>query len=155
MPKSAPKMESWQVFHFARKHLSSSMLYTLFGKKNARAIDYWIENPTTTAKPEGAYEPTKGVKNLLDLLDDKGNCDTVRDTIAYLAADTSCATDSDPEIIEPLPTIGEEILADFRAVSKLQGAIEDGWDIISVDEFKRLAITEIERTVAKYRKDQQ
>lgn len=153
MAKETAKMKSWQVFHFARKHLGRSTLYSLFGKKNARSIDFWCEDPLYTGKDDNAYDPLKGVKNLVDLLDDNGHCDTVRATLAYIAAGTSCDTGIDPAVVDPLPSIGDEILADFRAVATLQRSIEAGDDIELVVDLMRDAIAEIERTVARYRKD--
>jgi hypothetical protein len=156
MPKNNETMQSWQVFHFARKHLTRSFLYTIFGKKNARAVDYWCENPRHTAKPEGAYDPIQGVKALISELDDRGHCGVVRAAIAYIAEGTSCAFNhQEQKIVEPLSSLSEEILADFRAVSDLQRAIEAEDDIEAIEYYKLEAIAEIERTVALYRKEQQ
>ncbi len=153
MPKETPKMQSWQVFHFSRKYLTRSALYAIFGKKNARAVDYWCENPRYTAKSERAYDPLKGIKDLVDLLDDRGHCDLVRAVLAFLAAGTTCETGLFPQVVEPLPTVADEILADFRAVSSLQRAIEENYDLDEVEHCKQEAIAEIERTVARYRRD--
>lgn len=153
MPKQTPKMQSWQVFHYARKYLKASTLYIIFGKKNARAVDYWCESPTDTARPEGAYDPIKGVKRLLQTLDDHGHCTVVRSCLQYLASGTSAACSTDPTVEHLKPTISEEILADFRAVAVLQQAIEAGHNIASVTQKAAAAIAEIERTVALYQKD--
>lgn len=153
MPKNDTKMQSWQVFHFARKHLSRSVLYSIFGKKNARAVDYWCEDPRFTAKLEGAYDPLQGVKTLLETLDDQGHCGTVRAAFAYLAENTSVKCEYDQSIVEPLPTINEEILADFRAVAELQRAIENKSDIAGVEHLLLEAIADLERTVACYQKE--
>lgn len=153
MAKETTKMQSWQVFHFARKHLTRSTLYAIFGKKKARAVDYWCEDPRYTAKPEGAYDPIQGVKALLDTLDDNGHCGVVRATVAYMCEGTSCRLDHKKEIVEPMSTITDEILADFRAVANLQRAIEAGAEIDEVEYYQREAVEEIERTVALYRKD--
>lgn len=153
MAKEISKMQSWQVFHFARKHLTRSALYAIFGKKNARAVDYWCEDPRYTAKLEGAYDPLQGVKTLLETLDDHGHCGVVRSAIAYLAAGTSAATNNAQEIVEPMLNISEEILADFRAVAELQRAIEGKLDIAGVEQLLLEAIGELERTVACYQKE--
>jgi hypothetical protein len=153
MPNKTREMQSWQVFHFARKHLGRSVLYSIFGKKNARAVDYWCEDPRYTAKPEGAYDPIYGVKILLEALDDLAHCGTVRSALAYLASGTSAAADNVPEIVEPLPDISDEILADFRAVGELQRAIENKLDLTGVEHLMHEAIAELERTVACYQKE--
>lgn len=154
MPKSSTKMQSWQVFHYARKHLGSSKLYAIFGKKNARAVDYWCEDPDCTARPEGSYDPIKGVKRLLEALDDLGHIDQVRATVAYLISSTSIADDLNPKIQELKPTMAEEILADYASVSALQAAIEDGHNIPSINQKCAAAIAELQRTVAKYTEQQ-
>lgn len=153
MPNDTAKMQSWQFFHFVRKHLGRSVLYSIFGKKNARAVDYWCENPKFTAKAEKAYDPLQGVKDTIDLLDDHGHCDVVRAVLVYLAAGTSCELGNDPEINDLLPTVSDEILADFRAVAVLQSAIENCKHIDDVEQCKLEAIAEIERTVARYRQE--
>lgn len=153
MPNELAKMRSWQFFHFVRKHLGRSVLYSVFGKKNARAVDYWCEDPRFTAKPEKAYDPLQGIKDTIDLLDDRGHCDVVRSVLTYLAAGTSSDNGDEPVINELLPTLTDEILADFRAVAALQTAIESETDIEEIEILKRDAIAEIERTVARYIQD--
>lgn len=152
MAERRREMQSWQIFHFARKHLGASVLYAVFGKKNARAIDYWSQDPDFTDKPEGAYDPIRGLKNLLDRLDDMSHCGVVRATIAYLLSGTSMAC-GEAVLIEPLPTIEQEQLADYRALGALQIGIEDGLCLQQIENLKEAAIAEIERTVAKYRED--
>lgn len=150
MPKNPRQMQSWQVLHYARKYLGASALYAIFGKKNARVVDYWCQDPRFTAKEEGAYDPIHGVKALLDMLDDQGHCSTVRACIAYLCHGTSCDCGADPSVTDIKSTIAEEILADYRAVADMQQAIDAGDDIGKVNDLKYAAIEEIERTFAKY-----
>lgn len=153
MPIESNKMQSWQVFHFARKHLTRSALYSIFGKKNARAVDYWCEDPRYTAKIEGAYDPLQGVKSMLETLDDQGHCGVVRAAFAYLAENTSIKCDYERTIVEPMSNITDEILADFRAVAELQRAIENKCDVAGAEHLLREAIAELERTVACYIKE--
>lgn len=153
MPISSNKMQSWQVFHFARKHLTRSALYAIFGKKNARAVDYWCEDPRYTAKLDGAYDPLQGVKTLLESLDDQGHCGVVRAAVAYLTENTSVQCDYEQSIVEPMANLTDEILADYRAVAELQRAIELHCDIAGVEHLLLEATAELERTVARYRKE--
>jgi len=153
MSKESSKMQSWQVFHYARKRLGNSTLYAIFGKKNARAVDFWCQNPRTTGKEETAYDPIQGVKNLLEALDDLGHCDVVRSAIAFLISGTSLECGVSPRVVDPRPTITEEILLDYKAVANLQAAIEAGETPEEVEEKKQTAIAELDRTIAKYRED--
>lgn len=154
MPEQSLKMKSWQFFNYARKYLKASTLYAIFGRKNARAVDYWCQDPLYTARPDDSYDPIKGVKILLTTLDDHGHCAVVRSCLEYLASGTSaCSAGFEPGV-EPLkPTISEEILADFRAVAALQTAIEAGHNVPAIMRLKAAAIAEIERTVALYLQD--
>ena len=155
MPKDNVKMQSWQVFHFARKHLGNSTLYAIFGKKKARAIDMWAQDPRYTLKPEGSYDPILGVKTLIETLDDRGHADVVRSAVAFIISGTSAAvSDAEPCVADLQPTISEEILKDYRAVADMQAAIEAGESIDYVDALKDEAMDEIARTVALYRKSE-
>jgi hypothetical protein len=153
MPKENAKMQSWRFFHYARKHLDRSTLYAIFGKRHARTVDLWCQDPRTTGKNEVAYDPIQGVRDLLTMLDDLGHCGVVRSCISYLVAGTSAECGIGTEFIEPKPTITEEILADYRAVAEMQKAIEAKLSPYEVREFKVLAIEELERTFAKYARD--
>lgn len=153
MSKKEIEMKSWQIFHYARKYLGRSMLYVFFGRKNTRVVEYWCQDPTYTVKPDDAYDPLLGCKRLLKALDDHGHCGVVRSTFAYLFSGTSIECGINKEIIEPLPTIKDEILADYRSVAALQAGIESGVDPDEVETLKDEAIAELERTYAKYRKD--
>ena len=155
MPKETPKMQSWQVFSYARKYLTASKLYAIFGKKNARAVDYWCEDPDYTARPAEAYDPIKGVKRLLEALDDHGHSAVVRSCLSYLASGTSEAGCITPQVDQLKPTMAEEILADYAAVSSLQSAIEGGLNSAAILQKQAAAIAEINRTVAFYLQDKQ
>ena len=154
MSKGPLKMQSWQIFHFARKHLGSSVLYAIFGKKNARSIDYWAQDPRYTNKPEGSYDPILGIKTLLETLDDHGHEAVVRAAISHIASGASSTGFNDvTELKDLLPTMSEEILGDYRAVGVMQAAIEAGLDVAEVDRLKTEAIDELHRTVALYRQE--
>jgi hypothetical protein len=150
MPKEPRKMQSWQVLHYARKHLGKGALCSIFGKKNSRAVEYWCEDPRFTAKPEGAYDPIQGVRNLLEVLDDLGHCSVVRACISYLCQGTSADCGVVPEVTDTKPTMAEEVLADYQAIAKMQHAIEEHASTEVVYSLKLDAIDEVERTFAKY-----
>jgi hypothetical protein len=153
MAKENQKMQSWQVFHFARKYLGRSVLYAVFGKKNARSVDYWCEDPKYTDKAEQAYDPIKGVKELLSTLDDQGHTAAVRACLDYLRAGTSLEEETVPVVTELLPTLSEEKLADYTCLAEFQAAITRCESCQEVNARKKAAIEEIERTFAKYIKD--
>jgi hypothetical protein len=151
MAKEKTKMRSWQVMHFARKHLGRSALYAIFGKKNARTVDYWCEDPKFTGKEERAFDPIQGVKDLLETLDDQGHTSVVRACLNFLREGTSLEEEFTPAVTELLPTLAEEELADYQYLSEFQRAIARCAPYKEVNALKQEAIEEIERTFAKYR----
>jgi hypothetical protein len=153
MAKENTKMRSWQVMHFARKHLGRSALYAIFGKKNARTVDFWCEDPKFTGKEERAFDPIQGVKDLLESLDDQGHTSVVRSTIDFLREGTSLEEDCSPALSELLPTLAEEKLADYTMLAVFQAAICRCAPRTEVESLKKDAIEEIERTFAKYLED--
>lgn len=154
MPKNSPNMRSWQVFNIARKYIGIPFLLSVFGKKNARCINYWCEDPKFTKKNDEAFDPILGVKRLFTCLDDHGFPWVVRAAVRYMIAETSITEEFPVEILADMkPTMSEEMLADYPAIATLHKAINDGSDLAVVEQFKREAIAEIERTVAKFRCD--
>lgn len=126
------------------------MLYRIFGTRNARTVNLWCEDPKCTAREDGAYDPISGVKALFDELDSYGHVGVVRSCITYLVSDTSVGVNGELELVEPRPTIAEEILLDYKAVAELQAAIDAAREAEHIVVLKNAAIAEIERTVAKY-----
>lgn len=155
MAKNDEIMQSWQVFHYVRKHLGRSILYGIFGKRHARTVDLWCQDPRFTDKEARSYDPLQGIRDLFSLLDDRGHVPIVRSALQYLASETSLDYDYHGDHAHPLPTITEEILADYRAVAALQAAIEAGQTPEVINQLKIAAINEIERTVARYLEDSQ
>lgn len=153
MPKDNARTQSWRFFHYARKYLKRGTLYSIFGRRHARTVDLWCEDPKFSCKDERAFDPIQGVGELLTALDDMGHVGIVRSCLAYLASGTSVDLNLDEGVEELKKTITEEILADYRAVAELQSAIEHGHHPDRIATLKTAAIAEIERTYARYRKD--
>lgn len=153
MPKINQETKSWRIFHYARKYLGRKTLYSLFGHRHARTVDLWCEDPKTTIKNENASDPVNGIRNMLWMLDDQGHVDICRAALNYMASGTSVNCGEDQDIVELRDTISAEILADYRAVSMMQEAIEEREHPDMVVSLKIEAIREIERTFAKYAKD--
>jgi hypothetical protein len=150
MPKKGAGMQSWQFFHYVRKHLGRSVLYAIFSKRHARTVDLWCQDPRFTDKEALAYDPLQGLRDLLSILDDHGHVPMVRSALQLLASGTSVDCDYHGDHTDPLPTITEEILADYRAVAALQSAIEAGLSAHAVNQLLAAAKNELDRTVAKY-----
>lgn len=149
MPIDSPRMQPWQVFHAANKHLTAETVARCFNREK-RSAYAWGQDPAHTECR--CKSPLELLHTLFERMDTVGLGYAARAGIEYL----STAIDPDvqvPGIKEPLPTIQEEILADYSAVNRLQQAIEADRGIDAVNRYKREAIAEIERTVAKYSRD--
>ena len=147
MPISPNKLQSWQIFHAARKHLGVERLVAMFGKKNARSIYTWAADPACTE--ERCKDPLEALHAMLSELDTIGRGDVARSALAYLATALD-GEHEEPAVAEIRPTIEAEVLADYQSVAALQSAIEAGMSIATVDSMRLAAVEEVSRTFAKY-----
>lgn len=150
MAKGLMKLQTWQIFHAARKHLSPERVTKIFGKKNARSAYTWAQDPVTTE--DRCKDPIEALHTMMLELDAIGRGDVARAVIEFLrtAVDgesCSCA------VKEVLPTIEQELLADYQALASFQRAVEACEDVDIVDALRVGAIEEIDRTHAKYLQD--
>lgn len=149
MTQENPQMQPWQVFHAARRALGANIVAKIFNR-SIRAAHDWAQDPAYTEVR--CKSPLELLHTLFERMADAGRGYAVRSALQYLES----AIDSDVQaqgIIEPLPTIQEEILADYAAVAALQAGIAGGASADEIRQLKREATDEIERTAAKYIKD--
>jgi len=140
------KMQPWQVFHAARKTLGANVVARVFNRE-IRSAHNWAQDPAHTECR--CKSPLELMHTLFERMDASGIGYVARAGIRYLES----AVDDDVEvgdIQEPLPTLTEEILADYSAVAALQWAVDSGAGLDEVKHIAAEAIGEIERTVAKY-----
>jgi len=145
------KMQPWQVFHAARKALGANVVARVFNRE-IRSANNWAQDPAYTVCR--CKSPLELLHTLFERMDSVGLGYVARAGIRYLES----AIDDEVDIVrikEPLPTITEEILADYGAVSVLQAAIDAGEPLEVVKIKACAAKEEIERTVAKYAQGQQ
>ena len=146
MSYESPKMQPWQVFQAARKHLGANLVARIFNRE-VRSANSWAQNPVFTECR--CKNPLELLHALFERMDSVGLGYAARAGIEYLAT----AIDPDVQvggIKEPLPTIELEVLADYSAIARLQKAIEDDLGIDAINRYKREAVEELERTVARY-----
>lgn len=144
MPK---KIETWQIWHAMKKHLGETFIVTVLGRRNARTIRMYAQDPRTT--DDRCKDPIQALYILFEELATFGRGDVAHAAIDYL----SSAVDDSPagDAVKPLlPTLDQEILADHALLADLQRAInaDDPPDVVAglVDEVK----AEIDRTFAKF-----
>ena len=77
-------MESWQIFHVARKELGDSVLCKIFSPRKARAIRGWAQDPTFTSTQ--TRNPIDRIIILLRELDHCGRGRYARAAIDIMAA---------------------------------------------------------------------
>lgn len=146
MPKKFNKLQSWQIFKIAIKHLTPGALAHIFGKANVRTVYLYAADPDFTEKR--CKDPIEAIHMMFSLLDEIGRGDAARAGLAYLQ---TAIDDSHPQAVEELQsTVEKELLKDFSAVTELQRAIEIGEPVEVVAEATQQAVEEIQRTFAKY-----
>ena len=146
MSDEVARMQPWQVFQAARKYLGTNIVARIFNRE-VRSAHNWAQDPAHTECR--CKSPLELLHTLFERMDAAGVGYAARAGIEYLSTALDPAVQVSG-IKEPLPTIQEEILADYSAVGRLQAAIESRADIDTINQRKREAIEEIERTVAKY-----
>lgn len=142
-------MQPWQVFHAANKYLRPENVARIFNKEKRSAYN-WGQDPAFTE--HRCRNPLEHLYSLFEKMDAAGIGYVARSAIRYLqtAIEDDVALE---DIKEPLSTITEEILADYSAVAKLQQAIEAEAGLETINNLKKEAIEEVERTVARYARD--
>lgn len=132
-----------------KKSLGETFLMAVMGKKNARTIRLYSQDPRTTE--DRCKDPLESLHIIFAEADLIGRGDLARKAIDYLH--TSLDDDSGYNVTEAsglLPTMAEEKLADYQKLAAFQRAIDDGADIDLVEVLMNEAKSEIERTFAKY-----
>ena len=148
MTKESPKLHTWQVFNVARRTLGPGTVANIFGRRNARSAYDWAQDPAYTVQ-RVKRDPLEALHLMLSMLVERGREDVARCAIEYLG--TALEGQLCPPTIKELKaTLDAEILADFRAVSDLQEAIEKGLEASQVKTLAIEAKAEIDRTLAKY-----
>ena len=147
MSSSEQKMQPWQVFHAANKYLGPERVARIWNKEKRSAYN-WGQDPAFTGSR--CHNPLELLHAQFAKMDDAGIGYIARAGIRYLeTAIDPDAVLNDPESFETLPTITDEVLADFAAVAALNEAINNGEDMAAIKLAAAKAIAEIERTVAK------
>jgi len=150
MTKENPGLQTWQIWQVARKYLGVKTLCRLYGVK-ARTIYDYAQNPSSTEQ-RTQKDPLQRLHYLLTQLDDLGFGQYARAAIVYLQTALEDGGHHGP-VIEPMDSINEEILLDYKLVAKLQEAIDNGEPVEYVARLKQEVVEEVERTYLRYLKD--
>ena len=147
MPK---RLETWQIWHAMRKTISDSFIMGVLGRRNARTIRMYAQDPRCTV--DRSKDPIEALAILFDELATYGRADIAELGIKHLQQSIGC--DKDLRCPDQLkPTVDAEILADFQVVADMKAAIEANKDPDEVRIAMTEAIHEIERTYTKYQQD--
>lgn len=147
MPK---KLETWQIWHAFKKTLGEPFLMHVLGKKNARTIRLYSQDPTYTE--DRSKDPLESLHAIFSAADEIGRGDLPRKALGYLATAVGESSYDMPAVNQLLPALAEEKLADYQKLAAFQKAIDDGSDVDLVEVLMNEAKEEIERTFAKYLK---
>lgn len=145
MPKT---LETWQIWNGFKKHLGEPLLMQVLGKKNARTIRLYSQDPRLTE--DRCKDPLEALHIIFSEADEIGRGDLARKAIAFLET----ALEENSFDVSPanslLPTMDAEKLADYQKLAAFQKAIDDGADADLVETLMNEAKDEIERTYAKF-----
>ena len=140
-------MQPWQVFHAANKYLGPDNVARIWNLEKRSSYN-WAQDPAFTE--HRCQNPLELLHTQFAKMDDAGIGYIARAGIRYLetAIDPDVLLD-DPRSLDTLPTVNEEVLADFAAVALLHADITSGKPLAEIKLSAARAIAEIERTVAK------
>lgn len=149
MPK---KLETWQIWHAMRKTLGDTFIMNVLGRRNARTIRMYAQDPRCTV--DRSKDPVEALAILFDELATFGRADIARLAIEHLqAAVGSNGVVTSPDRLKD--TVDAEVIADFQAVADMQTAIALGASAEVVRAAVVAAKEEIDRTLARYLHDKQ
>lgn len=148
MSIESPKLQPHQVYHIGKKSLGVAVMSSIFGRSSRAAYD-WAQDPLFTEKR--CRNPLETHHAYFQALDMHGYGYVAQAAINYLQ--TALDPTDLPPVKETLPTIEQEVLADYKAVSALQKGIENCEEVDLVETLVQEAKDEIDRTFAKYLKD--
>lgn len=144
------KLQTWQIWHAMRKILGDDFVMAVLGRRNARTIRMYAQDPRCTF--DRCKDPLEALAILFDELETCGRADIAKLAIAYLQQAIGCQGDLPcPDQLKQ--TLDAEVVADFQAVSKMQAAIAMGASTCVVRTAVIAAKDEIDCTFAKYFQD--
>lgn len=141
-----PKIESWQIYHVALKHLSPGYLQKIY-TRSTRLIYFWAADPRTTSRTE--RNPLDRIRDMLDALDDIGKGDYARAAIDYLAEPLGGRFTDKKQAESDKGTIDGELADICIALGKLgdkaREAVKDG----KIDAAEKIQLKEGARTIKR------
>ncbi len=141
------QLQTWQIWHAMRKTIGDSFVMAVLGRRNARTIRMYAQDPRYTV--DRSKDPIEALGILFDELATYGRRDIAELGIKHLQRSIGCdETLSCPDQLKE--TIDAEVLADFQAVADLKESIDSGANIKDVHNLMTDAVHEIERTYTKY-----
>lgn len=146
MSKNNQKMQPWQFWKVANRFFTPAGVARVFNKEKRSAYS-WAQDPMFTEHRCAC--PIVLLGRLFEMMNEVGLGYACRALLRYLEGKLDDIEQEDV-ILQPLPTMQEEQLADYKCLAAFQQAIDDGLPLGEVHRLKRLADEEIERTMAKY-----
>ncbi len=145
------RLETWQIWHAMRKTIGDSFIMAVLGRRNARTIRMYAQDPRFTV--DRCKDPIESLGILFAELESWGRHDIAKLAIDHLCKSIGHETDLHCPT-ELKQTIDAELLADYQAVADLKTAIEVDAGEEAVHFAMTAAVQEIERTYSKYLQQQ-
>ncbi len=117
------KLETWQIWHAMRKTLGDSFIMSVLGRRNARTIRMYAQDPRFTV--DRCKDPIEALAILFDELATYGRADIAELAIGHMRQAIT-GHDNLPCPDQLKSTMDAEVVADFQAVAELKAAIDDG-----------------------------
>lgn len=145
MPK---KLETWQIWHALKRSLGESFLMAVMGKKNARTIRLYSQDPRTSE--DRCKDPLEALHIIFSEADEIGRGDLAKKAIDYLLSALSEHPYDLPAINSLLPTQDAENLEDYRTLNAFHEAMNNGADADLAETLLNESIEAQRRSFAKY-----
>ncbi len=149
MSNELQTMQSWQVFHAARKYIGAERVARLFNREKRSAYN-WAQNPSYTQ--HRCKNPLDTLHALFVELDTHGLGYVVENALVFLQSSIH-DIDQEGPLKEPMASMTDQLLANFTTLSTLKEAIERQQSADAVVALGKEAEAEIQRTVARYIQD--
>ena len=142
------KLHTWQLWAATKKALGESVLFRVFGKRDARIVRMCAQDPRFTA--DRCHDPIENLHTTLSMLDEVGRGDIARRIVGHLSSAIDGEGYDLPVTMALLPTMDAEQLEDFQAVADMARAINEGEPLPVIMARLTAAKEALERTVAKH-----
>ena len=153
MTQHKGRMTPLQFYKIAIDSLGAGRVKNILQVHNIRTLQRWTADPLCTSEDSQSASQMERHRNLFEKMDQIGLGYACRGMLCYLESALS-GTGCPEAIANVQDTMSQEQLLDHKRVAELHAAIDAGLSVTRVQEIERETVEEVQRTVAKYIRDQ-